>query len=468
MRNFKLGKIKYIISILALILGIGGIFFISNSLNQSNLSPDNSMASTIGAIERKVHLVIIDPTQSNGKKLSQNKNWNDSKTLANQVIEFWKTVSRGFVNYKITKETNIDRFYPKIDGFTFTEQTYNNCLINSSTCHIPDEVNWDLLDSELQICNGYNNEEYDEIWLFGAPWFGFYESRLIGPNAFSCNSPPLIRPACKGLVAFVGFTYERGLNEGIENFFHRFEATMSQVYGSWQENRTSHNWDKFGLVKAQSPNYQYSGCGSAHYTPNSTRSYEYDNPTIVNSFCDDFYSYPNLPNSPLLKPISCAIWGCTQIGYDDWYFKHLPQKPGNGLDGKLNNWFYYLANPNTALTNQEYPTIIPTATPTETTAPNVTTLTPTPTSTPTPTPRLSSCEPLDKDGNNILNYIDLYEFIANYTKSCTNGTSRNIIEGCGSQDINNDNIIDFKDLFELIKYYYPKSTDCRSIPVTYR
>jgi hypothetical protein len=40
--------------------------------------------------------------------------------------------------------------------------------------------------------------EIDEIWLFGGPYFGFYESRMAGPGAFWCNAPPLPGPRPPG------------------------------------------------------------------------------------------------------------------------------------------------------------------------------------------------------------------------------------------------------------------------------
>jgi hypothetical protein len=125
---------------------------------------------------------------------------------------------------------------------------------------------------------------------------------------------------------------------------------MTQTYGSWEENRTLHNWDRFGLVKAQSPNYTYSGCGSVHYPANGVEGYDYSNPGTVLSNCDDFFNYPNL-GDPLAKAksVTCSIWGCDELGYLLYWFGHFPSRAGCGSDGVANDWWKYIADVNAAL-----------------------------------------------------------------------------------------------------------------------
>jgi hypothetical protein len=186
----------------------------------------------------------------------------------------------------------------------------------------------------------------DELWLFGGPYFGFYESQLAGPKAFTYNSPPLEGSSCNKLLPMMGFNYERSLGEMVHDFMHRTEATMSRVYGGWHMDALYHNWDKFGLVDFQSP-LPYSGCGSAHFAPNSTSDYDYGNPGSVQTYCDDFFNYPNLkPPTQALKTITCATWGCDELGYYRWNLQHVPKGSGTGPDFKFNDWWRYLTNPN--------------------------------------------------------------------------------------------------------------------------
>jgi hypothetical protein len=119
---------------------------------------------------------------------------------------------------------------------------------------------------------------------------------------------------------------------------------MATLYGGWAENRTNHNWDRFGLVKAQSPNYSYSGCGSGHYPPNALGDYDYGNSTnVAATSCDVFYDYPNVSAfGNTTKNVTCTEWGCTEYGYFGWWMKHFPRYKGIGTDGKANDWWYYL------------------------------------------------------------------------------------------------------------------------------
>src|SRR5262249_44725219 len=141
------------------------------------------------------------------------------------------------------------------------------------------------------------------------------------------------------------------INEMIHDFGHRTEATMTQIYGTWQENRTQTNWDKFALVQAQSPNYNYSGCGTTHFAPNSLSDYDYTNSTnYVYSNCADFANYPNLGDPQVTKQyINCSAWGCTENGYYQYFFSHLPKTAGVNSDGTLNDWWQYVMDPNKAL-----------------------------------------------------------------------------------------------------------------------
>src|SRR6266511_2827261 len=142
----------------------------------------------------------------------------------------------------------------------------------------------------------------------------------------------------------------RTVNEAVHNFTHRAESIMSKVYGGWQENNTSHNWNKFALVRAQSPNYSYSGCGNSHYPPNGVTDYDYTNSSTVASNCDDFANYPNL-GDPLLvsKPVSCSTWNCLELNYYRYWFGHFPVNTGCGPDSVSTDWWRYLSNPGMAL-----------------------------------------------------------------------------------------------------------------------
>jgi len=144
----------------------------------------------------------------------------------------------------------------------------------------------------------------------------------------------------------MGFNYERDLHEMVHDTMHRSESMMARVYGSFSQDRMAHNWDKFALDAYQSPSYGFSGCGNGHWTPTSTSEYDYANTRTVDSYCDDFYNYPNLAANPasVKKPITCTAWGCESLGFYRWWYQRFPKASGTAPDGKFLDWWRYFVN----------------------------------------------------------------------------------------------------------------------------
>ena len=305
-------------------------------------------------ITKHVYVIVYDPLLKDGQKLSQRLGWNDQATITQQTIDFFKQATNNRMNYVVAQTTIVTSGWPQlVDGFSYTEQQYLAVLSGQQPHHEPTGVDYNKIvtSPDLDVCGKLNRGEIDEVWIYNGPWFGFYESTLVGPGAFWFNSPPVSGTNnCNRLLPIMGPSPERTVNEAVHNFGHRTESTMAQVYGGWQENNTSHNWDKFALVKAQSPNYSYSGCGNTHYPPNGTSDYDYTNPASVSSNCGDFINYPNL-SDPLqvLQPVSCSAWDCIELNYYQYWFNHLPAFTGCGPDNVANDWWKYVEDPGYAL-----------------------------------------------------------------------------------------------------------------------
>lgn len=300
---------------------------------------------------KKVFLLIFDPVLSSGQKLTDYMKWNAPLDLVSRTISFLKEVSHNKASYEVVEQVEITKgFLKKADGFTYSESEYLAVINNTQAHHNPDEVEYLAIinNPSYNICSKFNNGVIDEVWLMSGPWFGFYESRLAGKDSFYYNSSPLLGTICNKPLPIMGFSYERDYVEMVHDFGHRTEATMTYVYGSWNQNRMSNNFDTFGLDKAQSPSFSTYGCGSIHFPPNSTRAsdeYRYDSENSVPSYCDSFYSYPNLTDPLPSTATSCKAWDCTTIGYFEWWLEHIPYFSGRGPDGKLKDWWEYILNP---------------------------------------------------------------------------------------------------------------------------
>jgi len=305
-------------------------------------TPKPLPASTV---TRKVLVLDFDPIV-NGQRLHNLLGWENPQALETQFVVDVKSASGNYVNYQIVEHRQLDDFPVLNSGFDFDGDSFLDCWNDldrpESKCHTSVGVDYNklLTDYGSDVCAARNSGAIHEVWVWGGPYFGFYESRLAGPGAFEYNSPPLTGTSCNKQLPIMGFSYERGVAEMLEDLGHRTEAAMSHTYGGWAENRTSHNWDRFGLVKAQSPDYDYSGCGSVHYAPNSLSDYDWSRSSPAKSTCQDWLNYPYLTGAT--QQIGCSSWGCSGYGYLKWWFSHLPHFTGVAPDGKWNNWWRYV------------------------------------------------------------------------------------------------------------------------------
>ncbi len=322
----------------------------TKSIVVTELSEDENI------INRNVLLITFNPfLPSQNKSLieyGQTINWQNPYELNQNLLSWFNNTNK--VHYSVADNIEYNNFIPKKDGFIYDETTYLHCIENSpENCHVPDDVDYEWIVDQFDICERVNNSEIDEVWLQGGMNFGFYESILIGPNAYAYNGSPIIDVSCDKNVPIMGFNYERTLTEMKHDFGHRIEATMMQFYGYWNASGNSNEWEKFSVTDFLSSEQAYSGCGNTHYTPNSQDDYDYANADVyVDTYCDEFLNYPNINYENLtLKNINCEEWGCDGNGYFDYWFGHLPDKQGKSPSGLLNNWWIYLAEPNSVFAN---------------------------------------------------------------------------------------------------------------------
>ncbi len=258
--------------------------------------------------------------------------WRDPDQLTKQIISDLEEVSGGSIEIKIVKRVLAEEFPRKIDGFVYSENQYLQ-----KKWHKPDGVDYYWVIQKFGIAEGINRDEYEEVWMWGAPYFGYWESTMGGPGAYFVNSPPLKGLKVKKKFIIMGFNYERGVGEALESFGHRAESILKKVYGSW-EAKPTHDWNRFTLYDKVAPGN--AACGNIHFAPNSRRDYDWGNPTPVLSSCDDWLNFPNLTGKK--RMMSAKDWGNGDIRlHHKWWFRHLPKAPGKKGD-KENNWWKYI------------------------------------------------------------------------------------------------------------------------------
>jgi len=299
-------------------------------------------ASPQPPIRPRVLVLDYDPLieAEGGRRLSQVCKWHDPEALFRDYVADLRECSGGFVQYQIAEHRVLDAFPLKKDGFRYTDESYLQCYRSGKGWHQPDGIDYDTILSEFDIPRRIDRREIDEVWIFGMPYSGLYESTMAGRRAYFCNSGPLVGVDTDRIFVLMGFNYERGIGEMLEDMGHRTESIMRKVYGSW-ESEDTHAWNRFTLYDKEAPGR--AACGNVHFAPNSTKDYDWGNKTPVMSTADDWLRYPNLTGKARL--MTCADWGGGDIRlHHKWWLSHLPKAPGRGPDGKQANWWKYVVD----------------------------------------------------------------------------------------------------------------------------
>lgn len=303
-------------------------------------SPDEPPQQTI----LRTLVIVYDPVmdKASGKKLSEYMHWNSVEELGKGFMSDILQVSGGLVRYQIVQRIDVDAFPAKVNGYVYDAETYLDVLRGGRPPYMPQEADYHAIIKRFSILQRVAKNEIDEVWIFNFPHAGFYESMMAGPKAFWCNAPPLQQTeASRRRFVIMGFSYERGVGEMLENMGHRAESIMEKTF----ENLSGedHLWHRFIRHEQTSPGR--AALGNVHFAPNSRRDYDWNNPSMVVSECDDwFYNFPHLKG--ITREVTAEEWGNGDTReHHKWWMKHFPKTSGR-RNGIHNNWWQYIADPN--------------------------------------------------------------------------------------------------------------------------
>ncbi len=288
----------------------------------------------------RVLVIVYDPVvvPATGQRLSQHplaSNWNRVDDLIADFIADVQACSGGLVQYRVIERVVADHFLLTESGFRYTGETFLHALNGRVKPNEQDLANYRAIINEFNLLARVASDELDEVWLFGGPFFGFYESRMAGNRAFWCNAPPIENTDGRRFV-IMGFNYERGVGEMLEDLGHRAESMMKEVY--WRAHAIENLYERYVRYDKIAPGR--AEMGSVHFAPNSERDYDWGNPRTVASRCDNWLHFPEFQNR--VKQVNCAEWGNGDIRlHHKWWLSHLPKVAGD-TNGILNNWWQYV------------------------------------------------------------------------------------------------------------------------------
>src|SRR5258708_36370059 len=121
----------------------------------------------------------------------------------------------------------------------------------------------------------------------------------------------------------MGFNYERGVGEMLEDLGHRAESILTRVF---ERTRGDANlFERFTRYDQKHPGK--AECGNVHFAPNSVRDYDWGNTRPVLSRCDTWYRFPDLSGEP--RRVTCSEWGNGDIReHHRWWLRHFPHTVG--------------------------------------------------------------------------------------------------------------------------------------------
>lgn len=307
---------------------------------------------------KRLHEIVRDLEGGSSGPLKDN----DPETMITKYIKDIQEVSGGYAHYQVKEFHTMDVFPHQCDQvnysycsstderFQFTESQFLKCIQaqtpedKKTYCHDPNVLDYLKLLKDYQVCEKRNTGEISELWIMSRFWIGVWEANMTGPGSFFTNWNPIEGSTCKKQMHIMGFSYQRTNAEMLHNMGHRIEGTMNHVYGEWTNLEHPIKplsqltpWEQFAMRTNDAS--WVSACGNVHGFINSTIGYDYTNPTVVKSTCNDWLNYPNLTGK--VQDISCDAWRCTEYGFYKFWLTHIPKSDGT-TNGKWNNWWKYI------------------------------------------------------------------------------------------------------------------------------
>ena len=303
-------------------------------------TPGRFAEPSLAPIAPRVLLVVYDPlVPRQNTRLGAACGFQSVAPLIEGYVADLAAASGGYLQYTMADTLVVNGLPALEDGYCYTAEEWLHCWQQGGGWHQPQMADYpallDRLGAPARIAAG----EIDEVWLFGPPYAGFWESAMVGPDAYWCNAPPVELAGCQRRFVVMGFNYERGVGEMLEDVGHRLESCVARAFGSWRDwgGHADHAWDRFTAHEAVTPGQ--AGCGTVHWAPNSQADYDWGNRRAVWSQCDDWLEYPHLTGRR--RQVDCHEWGGGDIrAHHRWWLAHLPRANGQS-EGRLNNWWAY-------------------------------------------------------------------------------------------------------------------------------
>jgi hypothetical protein len=161
--------------------------------------------------------------------------WNQADSLIENYIHTMRQVTHDLLIYHLADKLDVPNYPVLLDGRQYNDATWTQALNNDPTALRDPHGSYMMADYQ-RILQDYNifqqvkAKTIDEVWMFGGPYFGFFESRMVGKGALWCNAPGI--EATSRRFVMMGFNYQREVKEMVHDFGHRAESILAWQFGS--------------------------------------------------------------------------------------------------------------------------------------------------------------------------------------------------------------------------------------------
>lgn len=229
--------------------------------------------------------------------------WKSTDTLVQGYIQAMRDISDQRLLYRVIQKVTVPDYPLLLDGRRYTDELWQQTLHDDKKA-LRDSHGGYMMADYLRIIQDHNiiaqvrDRVIDEVWMFGGPYFGFYESRMVGRGAFWCNAPAIEQPG--RLFIMMGFNFEREVKEMVHDFGHRAESMLSMQYGSQAFIHQLYGLQPLGACKNEFEEWLLEH-GTVHRTPGGP---EYGQDEV--SWCKALkpaWLYPSVNPNLVTRPI---------------------------------------------------------------------------------------------------------------------------------------------------------------------
>ncbi|MBI3739476.1 MAG: hypothetical protein HY258_10560 [Chloroflexi bacterium] len=161
--------------------------------------------------------------------------WNKTDDLIQKYITTMRQASGDKLVHQLKNKVTVADYPVLLDGRRYNDTTWTQAVQNDQKAFRDSHGNYMLADymrimQDFNILSQIQNKQIDEVWMFGGPYFGFYESRMVGKGAFWCNAPAIEQNTRRFVM--MGFNYQRDVKEMVHDFGHRAESILARQFGA--------------------------------------------------------------------------------------------------------------------------------------------------------------------------------------------------------------------------------------------